>query len=62
MNKETMLEKKIWAVVGVNQNPEKFGNKIYKRLKNQEYEVYPVNPVDETIDGDICYKNLSSIP
>lgn len=62
MNKEAMLEKKVWAVVGVNQNPEKFGNMIYKRLKNNGYEVYPVNPVYETIDGDICYKNLSSIP
>lgn len=62
MNKEAMLEKKVWAVVGVNQNPEKFGNMIYKRLKNNGYEVYPVNPVYETIDGDMCYKNLSSIP
>lgn len=57
-----MLEKKIWAVIGANQNPEKFGNKIYKRLKSKGYEVYPVNPVYETIDGDVSYKNLSSLP
>ncbi|NLM42667.1 MAG: CoA-binding protein [Clostridiales bacterium] len=62
MSKETMLEKKVWAVIGANQNPEKFGNKIYNRLKEKGYEVYPVNPVVESIDGDICYKNLSSLP
>lgn len=62
MNKDRMLEKKVWAVIGANQNPEKFGSKIYKRLKERGYEVYPVNPVLETIDGDMCYKNLSSIP
>ncbi|SHI43365.1 CoA-binding protein [Lutispora thermophila] len=62
MNKETMLEKKIWAVIGATQNTEKFGYKIYKRLKEKGYEVYPVNPVCEAIDGDICYKNLSSLP
>lgn len=28
-----LLKKKTWAVVGANQNPEKYGNKIYKRLK-----------------------------
>ena len=30
-----LLEKKIWAVAGANQNPEKYGNKIYKRLKEK---------------------------
>lgn len=62
MSKEIMLEKKVWAVIGANQNPDKFGNKIYKRLKNKGYEVYPINPIYETIDGDISYKNLSSLP
>jgi uncharacterized protein len=62
MLEETMLEKKIWAVVGANQDPEKYGNMIYKRLKSKGYEVYPVNPMYETIDGDKCYKDLSSLP
>lgn len=30
---EKMLEKKVWAVVGVNENTEKYGNMIYKKLK-----------------------------
>ncbi|WP_024834292.1 CoA-binding protein [Ruminiclostridium josui] len=62
MTEEQMLEKKVWAVVGANQDPEKYGNKIYKKLKNSGYEVYPVNPGYETVEGDKCYKDLSSLP
>jgi len=59
---EKMLEKKVWAVVGASDNPEKYGNLIYKKLKSRGYRVYPVNPNYETIDGDKCYKDLSSLP
>ncbi|EGD48699.1 CoA-binding domain protein [Ruminiclostridium papyrosolvens DSM 2782] len=62
MNEEQMLEKKVWAVVGANQNPEKYGNRIYKKLKSRGYEVYPVNPGYETVEGDKCYRDLSSLP
>ena len=57
-----MLEKKVWAVVGASENPEKFGYKIYNRLKDRGYKVYPVNPNYETINGDKCYKDLSALP
>jgi len=62
MSKEEMLKKKVWAVVGANINTEKFGNKIYKRLKNTGYEVYPVNPKYKDIEGDTCYPSLSDLP
>jgi predicted CoA-binding protein len=62
MLEEQMLEKKAWAVVGANQDPDKFGNKIYMKLKSRGYEVFAVNPGYETVDGDKCYKDLSSLP
>lgn len=62
MLEEKMLEKKIWAVVGANQDQDKYGNMIYRKLKLRGYEVYAVNPMYETIEGDICYKDLSSLP
>ena len=62
MLEELMLEKKVWAVVGANQNPEKYGNMIYKKLKSRGYEVYAVNPLYDTVEGDPCYKDLSSLP
>ncbi len=59
---ETMLEKKVWAVVGANRNPEKYGNMIYRKLKRKGYETYAVNPVYDSIDGDACYPSLSALP
>ncbi len=59
---EDMLDKKVWAVIGASENREKYGYKIYKTLKKQGYTVYPVNPNYETIEGDKCYPDLSSLP
>lgn len=60
--KEAMLAKKIWAVIGANDDPDKFGNIIYKRLKSEGYTVYPVNPLYTGVEGDKCYPDLSSLP
>ena len=62
MLKEEMLKKMIWAVVGANEDPERYGNIIYRNLKSRGFEVYPVNPGYETVDGDTCYKDLTSLP
>ena len=51
-----------WAVVGVSDNREKFGNKIYRDLKEAGYDVYGVNPKLETIEGDTCYASLKDLP
>jgi uncharacterized protein len=62
MLEEMMLEKKVWAVIGANDKPEKYGNMIYRKLKTRGYKVYPISPNYEEIEGDKCYKDLSSLP
>jgi uncharacterized protein len=62
MLEEEMLAKKVWAVVGANQNHEKYGNMIYRKLKRRGYEVYAVNPRYGDVDGDPCYASLASLP
>ena len=57
-----MLDCKVWAVIGANENPKKYGNMIYRKLKARGYNVYPVNPRYETVDGDTCYATLSDLP
>lgn len=61
-NKEKMLKQKTWAVVGVTPNQEKFGYKIYKKLKEHGYTVYGINPKYEEVDGDKVYKGLKDLP
>lgn len=57
-----MLEQKVWAVVGVNENRDKFGNRIYRRLRDRGYEVYAINPGLDTVEGDPCYHSLADLP
>lgn len=59
---EQMKNKKVWAVVGATQDEEKFGYKIYRRLKEKGYKVYPISPKYTNIDGDQVYKKLSDLP
>jgi predicted CoA-binding protein len=59
--KEFMAQKK-FAVIGATDNPEKYGNRIFKNLTKRGYEVYPVNPNLKEIEGTKCYPTLSDVP
>jgi predicted CoA-binding protein len=54
-------QKKI-AVVGVSRKKTKFGNAIYKELKQKGYNVFPINPNMDAFEGDTCYPDLLSLP
>ncbi len=62
MNEKEALQQKRWAVVGANRDREKFGNRIYRRLRERGWEVWPVNPVVDTVEDDRCYPDLTSLP
>lgn len=57
------LANKRIAVTGVSRQPQGHGgNIVYKRLRERGYQVFPVNPSAATVDGEVCYPNLRSIP
>ena len=58
---EFLAQNKI-AVVGVSRKKTKFGNAIYKELKQKSYNVFPINPHITTFEGDACYPDLLSLP
>jgi hypothetical protein len=60
--KKEMMELKKWAVVGVSGNKEKFGYKIWKILKENEYTAYGVSPNYEELEGEKIYPALSQLP
>lgn len=49
------------AVVGVSRKGDVAANIVYKRLRNEGYEVFPVNPNAEEVEGNRCYPDLASI-
>ena len=57
------LSHKRVAVTGVSRTPGSHGsNVVYQRLKDRGYDVYPVNPNAEEIEGDRCFPDLHAIP
>ena len=50
------------AVVGATDNPAKFGGRIYCDLKAKGFQVRAVNPNRQTVDGDVSFPDLASVP
>ena len=50
------------AVVGANDDPAKYGSRIYRDLKAKGYTVFPVNPNRDTVDGDPAYDTIEDLP
>ena len=57
------LGRKRIAVTGVSRSAKGHGsNFVFQRLAERGYEVFPVNPNAEQVDGVRCYPDLRSIP
>ena len=50
------------AVAGVSRSKNEAANLVYRKLRDAGYEVFPVNPNAEEVEGDTCYPSLESIP
>ena len=51
------------AVTGVSRKAQGHGgNAVYQRLRQRGYQVFAVNPNAGTVEGDVCYPDLKSIP
>jgi predicted CoA-binding protein len=51
-----------FAVVGVSQDPARYGHEIFEALLAKGYDVYPINPKYEVVDGQPCYPSLEALP
>jgi predicted CoA-binding protein len=57
------LAKKRIAMTGVSRTPKDHGsNVVYKRLRDQGYQVFAINPNADQVEGDRCYHDLKSVP
>jgi predicted CoA-binding protein len=59
---DAFLSQKSLAVAGVSNKKNKFGNIVYRELKEKGYPVFPVNPKLDEIEGDKCYHHLKELP
>ncbi|MCS7309691.1 MAG: CoA-binding protein [Armatimonadota bacterium] len=56
------LQARSLAVFGVSRDPEKYGYKVYRTLKEKGVRVFAVNPRAQEVDGDPVYPNLQALP
>lgn len=50
------------ALVGASPNPDKYGNVILRNLLAKGFEVLPVNPRYDEIEGLKCYRSVRELP
>jgi len=58
---DEFLRQKRIAMIGVSRNPKDFSRNLYRELLRRRYEVIPINPSAQEIDGHPCYPHISDI-
>lgn len=56
------LQGKRLAVAGVSRHSGQAANAVFKRLRDSGYEVVPINPKAEKLEGVPCWPDLLSVP
>ena len=49
---EAFFQSGAYAVIGVSSDRRKFGNSVFRTMKEKGFTVYPVHPVSETVEGE----------
>lgn len=50
------------AIIGASNDRNKYGNKAVRAFRQQGYEVFPVNPKDELVEGLRAFKSIAEVP
>jgi len=50
------------AIIGASNDRSKFGNKAVRAFRQQGYEVFPVNPKEEMVEGLPAFKSIAAVP
>jgi uncharacterized protein len=59
---EDFISQRTLAIVGVSRGGKKFGNAIFRELKEHGYKLYPIHPEADTLEGEPAYKDFKSLP
>ncbi|MEK0313141.1 CoA-binding protein [Cohnella sp. 56] len=60
--KRILQQANIIAVVGLSGDPDKTSHMVSAAMQAKGYRIIPVNPKEEEILGEKCYKSLADIP
>ena len=60
-NIEDFLSYRRLAMVGVSRDSKDFSRTLYRELRSRGYDMVPVNPQADEVEGDRCYAHVSDI-
>jgi predicted CoA-binding protein len=61
MARDFLAQERI-AVAGVSRKSENAANGIYRKLRDEGYSVFPLNPNTDMVEGDPCFPNVMAVP
>ncbi|HEV2950047.1 MAG TPA: CoA-binding protein, partial [Gemmataceae bacterium] len=50
------------AIIGASADPNKFGNKAVRAYLQRGYQVFPIHPKAQTIEGLPVYRTILDVP
>jgi predicted CoA-binding protein len=59
---QDFLSNKHLAFIGASRNPKKFGTEVFNQLLKLDYELLPIHPEAETIEGIACLRSIDELP
>lgn len=59
---ELLNQSETYALFGINDDPEKYALKIYRKLKEHGKTVWGINPKYTEVDGDTVYTSVLDLP
>ncbi|MCK4578416.1 MAG: CoA-binding protein [Candidatus Marinimicrobia bacterium] len=59
---DDFLGHKALAFAGASRSGRKFVNTVYRDLKKKGYQLHPVHPQAQTVEGDPCYHSIAELP
>ena len=59
---DDFLKSRKFAIAGVSRNKGKFGNQVFEHLSKNGYEIIPINPFADEINGVKCLKSVEELP
>lgn len=59
---DEFLAAETFAVAGASNRRHKYGNMVFRALLDAGRQVYPLNPVDDEVEGHRAYKGIAELP
>lgn len=61
-SRDVFLQARSFAVAGASTQREKYGNIIFRTLRDSGRTVYPLNPREAIVEGNAAFPDLRSLP